>query len=97
MKYALKKFTKNAAMEFARYGIRVNAIAPGFVDTGAPRMGEKEPTYRRIPMRRWVTLEELGQYACFLCGPYAGSITGTCLIIDGGAHLIHCEPERYGF
>lgn len=95
VKYALNRLTQAAAMEFARYGIRVNCLAPGYVDTGAPRMGKKEPTYQEIPLRRWISLEEIGQVVLFLCGPFTQSLTGTTMIMDGGAHLIFSDPEKY--
>ena len=50
-------------------------------------MGEKEPTYDAIPARRWVSLEEMGQIALFLCGPCAKSFVGHILLVDGGATL----------
>jgi NAD(P)-dependent dehydrogenase (short-subunit alcohol dehydrogenase family) len=87
MKAALVKLCKHAALELAPKGIRVNAIAPGFTDTGAPRMGEKEPTYDVIPLRRWCTPEEIGHLALFLSSQWADSITGACIMMDGGAVL----------
>ena len=86
-KVALKKVVESAAIEFIPFGIHVNGIAPGYVDTGAARMGEKEPTYDSIPARRWVSLEEMGQIALFLCGPWAKSFVGHILMVDGGATL----------
>jgi NAD(P)-dependent dehydrogenase (short-subunit alcohol dehydrogenase family) len=86
MKAALRKFARHAALELAP-DIRVNVIAPGFTDTGSPRMGEKEPTYEVIPMRRWCTPEEIGQAVLFLSSPHARSITGACIMMDGGASL----------
>ena len=97
VKDALVKLTKHAAMEVAQYGIRVNAIAPGWTDTGASRLGRKEDSFYHIPLRRWCTPQEIAQAALFLCGPWAGSITGSCLVMDGGASL-QTEPlEKYGY
>lgn len=87
MKTALAKLCRHAAIELAPHKIRVNVIAPGFTDTGAPRMGEKEPTYDLIPLRRWCTPEEVGQVALFLSSEWAGSITGANIMMDGGAVL----------
>lgn len=87
MKSALVRLCKFAALELAPNGIRVNAIAPGFTDTGEIRMGIKEPTYDLIPLRRWCTPEEVGNVVLFLCSKWAASITGTCIIMDGGAVL----------
>lgn len=88
VKAALRKFCKHAALELSPYGIRVNAIAPGYTDTGNPRMGAKEPTYNAIPAERWVTPEELGKMVLYLVSEQAASLTGAELIIDGGAHLL---------
>lgn len=88
VKAALKKFCQHAALELSAYGIRVNAIAPGYTDTGNPRMGEKEPTYNAIPAARWVTPQELGKMVLYLVSPEAASLTGMEMIIDGGAHLV---------
>lgn len=87
MKAALNRLCRHTALELSAFGIRVNVIAPGFTDTGSPRMGEKERTYDTIPMKRWCTPEEIGQTVLFYSSPYAGSITGACIMMDGGAVL----------
>jgi NAD(P)-dependent dehydrogenase (short-subunit alcohol dehydrogenase family) len=51
-------------------------------------MGEQEPTYEVIPMRRWATPEEVGHVVLFFSAPYAMSITGATLMMDGGAALL---------
>ncbi|MDD6882399.1 MAG: SDR family NAD(P)-dependent oxidoreductase [Eubacteriales bacterium] len=97
VKAAMLKLCRSAAMEMGKYGIRVNAIAPGWTDTGASRLGRKEDSFYHIPLRRWCTPQEIAQAALFLCGPWAGSITGSCLVMDGGASL-QTEPlEKYGY
>ena len=88
-KAALRKVVEAAAVEFMPFGIHVNGIAPGCVDTGAERMGKNERSFDRIPAHRWVTLEEMGQMALFLCGPWAQSMVGHILLADGGANLCH--------
>jgi NAD(P)-dependent dehydrogenase (short-subunit alcohol dehydrogenase family) len=88
VKAAVKRFTEHAAMEMAVYGIRVNAIAPGYVDTGNPRLGQKEPTYGGIPLRRWATPEEIGGIVLFLQSQAAASITGHEIVADGGAWIV---------
>ncbi len=88
VKAALRKFAGHAALELSHYGIRVLSIAPGFVDTGHPRMGEKEPTYNQIPMSRWVSPQELGKMILYAVSPEAASLTGVELLVDGGAHLL---------
>lgn len=96
-KVALKKVVQAAAVEFIPFGIHVNGIAPGYVDTGAARMGKKEPTYDGIPARRWVSLEEMGQIALFLCGPYADSFVGHIMHVDGGATLYSGGPRLWEY
>jgi len=88
VKAGLTKFAEHAAKELAKYKIRVNVIAPGWTDTGAPRMAPKESTYHKIPLKRWCTPEEIGKAVLYLTSDYAASITGACLIIDGGAVLV---------
>lgn len=97
LKAGLNKMAEHAALEYGKYGIRVNIIAPGWTDTGEARLGAKEPTYYHIPLRRWCRPEEIGQAALFLSGPWAGSITGTVLTMDGGASLMSDSLEKYGY
>jgi NAD(P)-dependent dehydrogenase (short-subunit alcohol dehydrogenase family) len=96
MKTALVKLGRHAAVEYAKYGIRVNVIAPGWTDTGEKRLDEKESTWYKIPLKRWCTPEEIGKAALFLSSDWASSITGSCLVIDGGANLQSDKPEKYG-
>jgi NAD(P)-dependent dehydrogenase (short-subunit alcohol dehydrogenase family) len=97
VKEALVKFTRHAALEFAQYGIRVNCIAPGWIDTGEERMGggQKEKSIPTIPMKRWVQPEEIGQWVLFLSSPAAASLTGDTLELDGGVRIMTGRPEDY--
>lgn len=97
LKAALHKLCKSAAMEFGKYGIRVNVIAPGWTDTGAERLGRKEPTYYHIPLKRWCLPSEVGQAAVFLSSTAASSITGVTLVMDGGASLQTDTLDKYGY
>lgn len=97
VKTAMLKLCRSAAMEMGRYGIRVNALAPGWTDTGAARLGRPEDSYYHIPLRRWCTAQEVAQAALFLCGEWAGSITGAVLTMDGGASLQTDPLSRYGY
>ena len=97
LKAGLNKMAEHAALEYGKYGIRVNVIAPGWTDTGEARLGAKEPTYYHIPLRRWCRPEEIGQAALFLSGPWAGSITGAVLTMDGGASLMSDSLDKYGY
>ena len=97
MKAGLVKMVRSIGLEMAKYGIRVNAIAPGWTDTGAARLDAKESTYYKIPLRRWVLPEEVGQTVLFFDSPAAKSITGVTLVMDGGAQLLSDKGEKYGF
>jgi NAD(P)-dependent dehydrogenase (short-subunit alcohol dehydrogenase family) len=83
--------TRMLAIEWAKHGIRVNAIAPGRLDTASPSRAARtaDPTYMdairaRIPLKRLATVEEVAAAVCYLAGPQAGSITGQVLVLDGG-------------
>ena len=88
-KAAIIHMTKMLAIEWAEHGIRVNAIAPGRLDTASPSRQDADPAYmqamlRRIPLHRLATAEEVAEAACYLAGPQAASITGHTLVLDGG-------------
>lgn len=97
LKTGLVKMVRHVALEMSKYHVRCNAIAPGWTDTGAARLDEKETTYYKIPLRRWVQPAEIGQTVLFLDSPAAASVTGACLVMDGGAQLLSDKGEKYGF
>ena len=97
MKAGLVKMVRSIALEMARYRIRVNAIAPGWTDTGAARLEPKENTFYKIPLQRWVQPEEIGKAVLFLDSDAALSVTGVTLVMDGGAQLLSDKAEKYGF
>jgi 3-oxoacyl-[acyl-carrier protein] reductase len=79
--------TQSLAKEVARIGITVNAVCPGYIDTGAlSEMGadEKKAAAARVPMRRLGRPEEVAAAVHFLACSEAGYITGSSLKIDGG-------------
>ena len=96
VKAAMLKLCRSAAMEMGKYGIRVNAIAPGWTDTGESRLPPKETTYGHIPLKRWCQPAEIGQAVLALSANWAGSITGSCLVMDGGASAQTHAAEEYG-
>ncbi|MCD9026118.1 SDR family NAD(P)-dependent oxidoreductase [Cohnella silvisoli] len=83
--------TQSMAVDLASHGIRVNAVAPGFIDTPLDRelKAKQEETLNitdRTPMRRMGTIEETANAFLFLASDEASYITGTTLVVDGG-HL----------
>lgn len=96
-KAGVKALTGSLAFEWAPYGIRVNAIAPGpFPTKGAwsrllPTKELQEAYVSRIPMRRVGQSEELANLAAFLLSPLASYITGETITIDGGEHLVGAQ------
>jgi NAD(P)-dependent dehydrogenase (short-subunit alcohol dehydrogenase family) len=89
-KAGISQFTRHMALEWAEHGIRVNAIAPGFMDTplAEPIWANPETSrwiHNRVPMERPGQPSELIG-ACMLLASEAGSfLTGQTLIVDGGA------------
>ena len=91
-KGALISMVKGLSTELARDGIRVNCVAPGWVDTGMSAAALSDPStrdkiFRGIPLGRVATTEEIAGPILFLCTPYAGFITGEVFNVNGGAVL----------
>ena len=90
-KAGLVQMTKALALELAPQNIRVNALAPGFVETDLNRdylqseTGQKQ--LKRVPFRRPGTMEELSGPLLLLCSDASGYMTGSILAVDGG-HLV---------
>ena len=79
--------TKALAREVARSGIRVNCVAPGFVETDMTADLDKEvrkAMIQAVPMRRAVQASEVAAAIAFLCGDESTAITGQTLCVDGG-------------
>jgi 3alpha(or 20beta)-hydroxysteroid dehydrogenase len=95
-KHAVVGMTRTAAVEFARYGIRVNAVCPSPIETpmvdqleegyhpGAPTTSRHRLT-SRIPLGRYGKPEEVAALAVFLCSTEAAYITGAIYPVDGGS------------
>jgi meso-butanediol dehydrogenase / (S,S)-butanediol dehydrogenase / diacetyl reductase len=87
-KAAIMHLTKQQAVEYGDKGVRVNAIAPGPVDTEmakAVHSADIRAAYRdSIPLARYGTPEEIAEAVYFLCSPAASYINGQVLAVDGG-------------
>ncbi len=82
-------FTKALAREVARYGIRVNAVAPGYIETDMlAAMPEKarDTAFSAIPMRRCGQAAEVARVVRFLVSDEASYLTGQVIAVDGGLH-----------
>jgi NAD(P)-dependent dehydrogenase (short-subunit alcohol dehydrogenase family) len=88
-KHAVIGLTKHAAQEYARKGIRVNAILPGMTDTPPLRAYlEANPGMERmLPMGRLATPAEVAEAAVWLCSDAAAYVSGTALVVDGATIL----------
>jgi len=88
-KGAITMLTKSMAGEWGQYGVRVNAIAPGYFMTEMNAALVADETFSawlkgRTPMRRWGDVEELAGAAVFLASDAASFVTGQTLLVDGG-------------
>ncbi len=87
-KGAVNAFTRCCAVEFARFGIRVNAVLPGFAPTdmvaGLMEKDGGKGIIKQIPQKRFGDVEEVAKTAVFLAGPDASHVTGALLTVDGG-------------
>jgi len=87
-KHGVVGVTKVAAMEYAKQGIRINAVGPGFIDTPLLSKHLDEPTLNYIrglhPAGRLGTSDEVAALTCFLLSAEASFITGSYHLVDGG-------------
>jgi NAD(P)-dependent dehydrogenase (short-subunit alcohol dehydrogenase family) len=91
-KAALVGMVRALATEFSPRGVRVNAIAPGWIRTDMLRHLDSDPERKekilsRTPLGRFGEPEDIGHAAVYLCSPAARFITGTVLTVDGGASI----------
>lgn len=88
-KGGVAQLTKSLAIAYAADGIRVNAVAPGWIATPLTQALQDDPArsgpiLARTPLGRWGTTQDVAQAAVFLCTPAASFMTGVILPVDGG-------------
>ncbi len=89
-KSAINGLVGTLGVEWGRYGIRINAVAPGYVMTDMVKAGIEEGTIdpdnimQVIPMKRFLDVEEIGSAVVFLASSEASGITGQTLFVDAG-------------
>ena len=93
-KHGVVSMTRVDARQFAKEGIRINSVCPGFVDTPLFRGSGLSPEYiasaeDQSPMQRLIDPAEIADGVVFLSGRSASAITGISMPIDGGALLYH--------
>jgi NAD(P)-dependent dehydrogenase (short-subunit alcohol dehydrogenase family) len=92
-KAALINFTRTVAREWAPRRVRVNAIAPGWIETDLNEParsaipGFEQNVLDSIPIGRWGTVDDVAGAALYLCSPAAAFVTGAVLVVDGGQTL----------
>ena len=89
-KSGIHGFTKALAQEGARFGVTVNAIAPGYIDTdmvAAVPADVLEKIVAKVPVGRLGQAQEIARGVAFLCAEDAGFVTGSTLSINGGQHM----------
>lgn len=96
-KHAVIAMTRQMAGDYARFGIRVNALCPGWVDTpfNVPfitQMGGRAAieayVREKVPMGRWASVEEIAESILFLVSPRSSYMTGQILVVDGGEAVV---------
>ena len=99
-KAAVNGMVGTLGVEWGRFGIRINAVAPGYVMTDMVRKGIAEgiididTNLKVIPMKRLLTTEEIGNAVCFLASQEASGITGQTLFVDGGRSRCGLPEEK---
>jgi 3alpha(or 20beta)-hydroxysteroid dehydrogenase len=84
-KFAVRGMTRTAALELGRFGIRVNAVLPGAVDTPMISHIDPEGRFAGLPIPRRADADEIAAMVVFLASDAASYVTGTDLVVDGGS------------
>jgi NAD(P)-dependent dehydrogenase (short-subunit alcohol dehydrogenase family) len=97
-KAAMISFTRTVAQEWASFGVRVNAVAPGWIETEMNERAREDPAWAEsirglIPLGRWGTAEDVANVALFLASDRASFITGSVIVVDGGQTLSGLRPQ----
>lgn len=92
-KAGVEQLTKSLAIAWAPDGIRVNAIAPGFIVTEQSARARQDPAFTkaieaRTPMGRWGQPDDIAGLTLFLASDEAAFMTGTCIPVDGGYSVV---------
>lgn len=99
-KAAINGMTGTLAVELGRFGIRVNGVAPGYVETEVMMSGIREGILKEdviksvIPMKKYVLPEEVGRLVAFLASEESNGITGQTIHIDGGQSVIALPEDE---
>jgi len=86
-KAALSALTREMAFDFGRHGVRINAIAPGEIETSILSAGTAEIVERLVPMNRLGKPEEVASLVYFLCTGGASYVNGAEIHVNGGQHV----------
>ncbi len=89
-KGAVNAMTATLAKELAQYGIRVNAVAPGFIQTDMIDQipeDQRQAHLKQVPLGRFGEAEEVAKLVCMLCSDTMSYVTGQTIIMDGGLSL----------